>query len=77
MIFTQPQIDQLEQYLSGTCNTFPSALEACEMSHLETNDAEAEFCERTEMEICSVCDWWADAGEWSGESGEIICNDCG
>lgn len=76
-IVTDEQIEQIIQYLQGTCmNTVDSALN--ELFSLSESDLTEEQMEHIDQELfnCDVCGWWCESSENAGTDGENVCNDC-
>ena len=68
-------IDRLAEHLTGTCREVPNALELLEID-ASLEEAE-EALEGRNLERCSGCDWWFDAGELIDDDGNVVgCYKC-
>lgn len=73
---TDEQVEQLIQYLQGTCmNSVDSAMN--ELFELSESDLSEEQLSHIDKEIfnCDTCGWWCESSENAGED-ENICQDC-
>ncbi len=75
-MITNEQVDELIDYLRGTCKTlnegtqdlFEKDEEILSQSNLEKIDNEIFRCEQ--------CDWWFDDSELNDNKGSNFCDDC-
>lgn len=66
----EQRLNELADYINGTCNNLESGLEA----HFPdiTEEEANEHLDSCDICICDVCGWWCD--DWS-EAG-MICTEC-
>jgi hypothetical protein len=75
MTITPEQLQELIDYLQGTCQNIATALE--DIGFTEDDLAIADFMEiDQQIFLCVVCGWWCEASESDGESEEPTCQDC-
>lgn len=78
MKFTKNQIDELIQYLQGSCETLDDGIRAVlgdEYSEDDLTDEDRQTIDG-ELFLCAVCGWWYEVCEMSEDEDEQICNDC-
>jgi hypothetical protein len=76
-MITSEQLEQLKEYLQGSCLTIGEAMnDLFELSEDDLSDEQIEDL-WTDNFKCSNCGWWFEMGEESGiDESELICNDC-
>lgn len=77
MSISKLQLDELIEYLKGSCMTTDEAMN--NLFELSEDDLTSEQVEELWGEIfkCSTCGWWCEISEESGiDESELICNDC-
>lgn len=76
---TDTQIDELVDYLRGSCQSITAAL----YSLFDIDDEDIITLRQNgiiddNIFNCATCGWWCDAGEYSENiTDELICFDCG
>ncbi len=64
---------EIAYYLQGSCTSIAQAAETCEVSEETVLEAIVD----AGMEMCTVCGWWADDGEYDFPDGsDCVCNEC-
>jgi hypothetical protein len=83
---TEAEINDLINYLQGTCMSLDEALmQLFDIDYMSDIENEMEVCQTIDNAIflCYQCGWWCEAGDWiTDESpnyveGEEICSQCG
>lgn len=67
------KVDEVINYLLGTCKSLVEGLAACGISEL--NDRELEYLD-SEIFECDACGWWSETCERNLLNGDAICDDC-
>jgi formylmethanofuran dehydrogenase subunit E len=67
------KIEQVKDFLLGTCNSEHDAAEYCDT---DSNEDILDYIIESKIECCATCGWWIDEEEQNEINGEIICNDC-
>jgi len=76
-MITDEQIEEIKEYLQGSCNTLDDAVQTiCGDSYSE-DDLSIEQIEDIEnwTRECEQCNWWCETSEFSEGDG-TICDDC-
>ena len=78
MNFTKLQIDELVQYLQGSCETLDEGIITVLGKEYETSDLSNANVHQIDGEIfnCSICGWWFEVAEMSAEESESVCFEC-
>ena len=78
MSFTREQIEELIQYLQGTCNTLDGGVQTIMGEEYDDMDMSMENHDQLDMEIflCDDCGWWYERCE-ECEEDDGICEACG
>lgn len=72
---TNLQIEELADYLQGTCMSLEEGLGAKGLGE-ELSVADAQYLDSLVF-LCSACGWWCEASEANeSPSGEDVCDDC-
>lgn len=66
-------IDEIIEYLRGTCKSESEAADAFGISEDEVLDA---VVNTDEIERCDGCSWWYEKEELVEVDAENLCNDC-
>ena len=70
-------VDQLIQYLQGSCKTLEEAIrDSYDMSEGDLTEQDTDKID-SEIFLCSTCGWWCEISEMKLDSSdEQICGDC-
>lgn len=71
---TQQQVNDVVEYLQGSCNSIDQALEAHGIA--EQNGDELIEGIVNHIERCERCDWWHEISEIHDMGDELVCDDC-
>ena len=77
MKFTRENIDELIQYLQGSCNSLDEGIQTI-LGDYDSTDLSPENCDQIDNEIflCTGCGWWCEVSEMSEEDDEQVCVEC-
>ncbi|MFJ3685513.1 hypothetical protein [Pseudomonas sp. NPDC090208] len=77
MVIERKQLEQVGEYLRGTCKQICEAITALELGDLDESQLEADLLE-VETELCVQCNWWHEVCElqYSEENGGGLCSQC-
>lgn len=78
MKFTRNQIDDLIQYLQGSCDSLSDGIFAVIGEDYSEDDLSLDNLEQIDNEIflCDVCGWWFEVCEMSESESEQACVEC-
>jgi hypothetical protein len=81
MAVTQSELEELGDFLRGTCRTVEEGLEACGLADKEGMNDSAEFESLlldVDIELCVHCHWWHEVCEltFNENQGGGLCDDC-
>lgn len=82
MILTRNQIDEIVNYLQGSCHTVDDAIYAVTDGQLETIEEITNWQElfdilESQHFLCTRCGWWSEAGYYAEYvEEENVCADC-
>lgn len=68
------KIDELVEYLQGTCNTLEQGMEICGIDPAFEDEITAAIDD--EIFLCAGCGWWDEISACNDDSGEQLCPDC-
>ncbi|ENM3073095.1 hypothetical protein ACR3H8_20210 [Pseudomonas aeruginosa] len=72
------QLEQVGEYLRGTCKSIGEAIDALELGDdVDESQLEADLLE-VDTELCVHCSWWHEVCElqYSEEHGGGLCEQC-
>ena len=78
MSIEREQLEQIGEYLRGTCKSVGDAVVALELGDdVDESQLEASLLE-AEIELCVHCNWWHEVCElqYSEEHGGGLCEQC-
>tara|TARA_R110002072_G_scaffold26966_20_gene88481 strand:+ start:2296 stop:2526 length:231 start_codon:yes stop_codon:yes gene_type:complete len=64
---------EIIQYLQGSCNTLPQALDVFDREDLENDPDFLNYLDR-HIFLCETCNWWCPVEEMTDD---MECEDCG
>lgn len=64
---------EVYNYVYGSCN--PDLSWVAEQLGVDDSDVEDALLDLN-LELCTMCGWWADCSEMDNIDGEAICSDC-
>ena len=81
-MLTDNQIDELIEYLQGSCKSLQEGVYACfELDDIDDISQNQHFQIDNAIFLCDCCGWWCEGGDWADpESHEYdgdICSSCG
>jgi hypothetical protein len=77
MVLSDEQINEIVDYIRGTCTSLDQAIYDITNNELDMLDQVAnwrELCDAVDLSqfLCDNCGWWSEASEAS----EGVCSDC-
>ncbi len=71
------QIQELIEYLQGTCKSLSEGLDAFDLEEDDLTDEQRQTID-DEIFNCSKCGWWCEISQEVGSEtcGELVCDDC-
>lgn len=78
MKIEREQLEQVGEYLRGSCKSVGAAIAALELGDdVDENQLEADLLE-VETELCVHCGWWHEVCElqYSEDNGGGLCEQC-
>lgn len=78
MNFSNKKINELIEYLQGSCDTLDEGVNVILGEEYSSEDLSKQNVEQIDNEIflCSVCVWWFEVSEMSEEESESTCVEC-
>lgn len=78
MKIEREKLEQIGEYLRGSCKTIGDAVEALELGDgVDESQLEADLLD-VETELCVHCNWWHEVCDlqYSEENGGGLCEQC-
>lgn len=78
MSLERVKLEQVGEYLRGSCKSLGDAIEALELGdRIDESKLETDLLE-VETELCTHCGWWHEVSEleYSEQAGGGLCEQC-